>query len=76
MPPAATLLFTLALTACAAGNTPRAQHARAIQAAEPARTSVHASGWAASRLGPPSQRGLGLRRIDRPNEVEPPLALY
>ncbi len=59
MPPANRLwLLSIALTACAGGS-----------AQQPAaRASAHAfaqpSSRAASRLGPPSPRGLSLRRID------------
>jgi hypothetical protein len=63
-------LLSIALTACAGGN-----------AQQPAtRTSEHAALKSAirspSRLGPPSRRGLSLRRIDRPAATEPQQALY
>jgi len=63
-------LLSIALTACAGGNA----RPPAVQ------TSVHGlaqpTNRAAARLGPPSPRGLGFRRVDRPAATEPPLALY
>ncbi|MEO6601051.1 MAG: hypothetical protein ABIQ16_14315 [Polyangiaceae bacterium] len=70
MPPAPTLLLTLALTACA-GTAARTPQAQAAQCSE----GANGTGRAASRLGPPSERGLGLRRVDRQNGAEPPIAL-
>ncbi|MEI9950897.1 MAG: hypothetical protein WDO74_18455 [Pseudomonadota bacterium] len=64
----ALLLLSIALTACT-GSSARQPAAQASAFAQPANR-------AASRLGPPSPRGLGLRRVDRPTAAEPPLALY
>jgi hypothetical protein len=76
MPPAPTLLLTLALTACAAGTATRAPQAASTQGVKRADASVHTVERADSRLGPPSVRGLSLRRVDRPSSAEPPIALY
>jgi len=63
-------LLSIALTACAGGSAQQPM----------ARASEHAAltpaRLAPARLGPPSARGLGLRRVDRPAAAEPPLALY
>jgi len=72
MPPATTLVLCLALTACTAGTATRAPQAQSAQGAQ----GTEATERAASRLGPPSVRGLSLRRIDRPSSAEPPIALY
>jgi len=63
-------LLSLAFTACASSS--------ARQAAAPASAPLVAppSHAAASRLGPPSPRGLGLRRVDRPTATTAPLAFY
>jgi len=68
----ALLLLSIALTACAGRG---AQQAPVRASAD---AIVQPSNRAAARLGPPSPRGLGLRRIDRPIPVasEAPLALY
>jgi len=64
------LLLSIALTACTGSSTVGRPAARASE-----RAFAQPTSQAASRLGPPSQRGLGLRRVDRPT-TEPPLALY
>ena len=61
-------LLSIALTACAGSN------ARQPAAQPSAHSFAQPTKRAASRLGPPSPRGLGFRRVDRP--TEPPLALY
>ncbi|HYP91490.1 MAG TPA: hypothetical protein VEQ59_25155 [Polyangiaceae bacterium] len=76
----ALLLLSIAFTACASASPPHAAapvNARSGQAhSGQAHSGKPAMGHAASRLGPPSPRGLGLRRIDRPLTAQAPLALY
>jgi len=64
------LWLSIALTACANSN--------ARQAADQSRARVETTSASHSpaRLGPPSPRGLGFRRVDRPSPTQPPLALY
>jgi len=66
----ALFLLSIALTACAGGSAHQA-------AARPSGNAVtRPMSRAASRLGPPSPLGIGLRRVDRPTAIETPLALY
>jgi hypothetical protein len=82
MPPATPVFLALALSACAAGGatqgtqTPQAQGATSAKATGRADAMEHSVGRAASRLGPPSVRGLSLRRVDRPSRAQPPIAWY
>ena len=79
MPSARPLLLTLALTACATGTNVRAPGAESALGADRANAvnaTERTTERAASRLGPPSVRGLSLRRVDRPSSAEPPIALY
>lgn len=73
MHPAKTLLMSLALTACAAGT---AHTPLAPGALETGATLRAPAKNASSRIGPPSLRGMSLRRVDRSSAVEPPIALY
>ncbi|HYP97303.1 MAG TPA: hypothetical protein VER96_01430 [Polyangiaceae bacterium] len=66
----ALLLLSLAVTACA-GTSARP----AVLAHDP-QVLVQSTAPAEARLGPPSPRGLGLRRVDRPIATEAPLARY
>jgi hypothetical protein len=68
----ALLLLSIAATACASNTLREPVPAQRAAAAARAQPAPHA----ASRLGPPSPRGLGLRRIDRYRVSEAPLALY
>jgi len=64
-------LLSLALIACAGAGP----NVRQPVAAPSATAKTQSANHAASRLGPPSPRGFGLRRIDRPLR-QAPLALY
>ncbi|MES1178004.1 MAG: hypothetical protein ABUL62_27020 [Myxococcales bacterium] len=75
MSPAPSLFLALALTACATGSATRARQVQGAQGPERTAATVHTTERAASRLGPPSARGLSLRRVDRPSRAEPPIAL-
>ncbi len=72
MPIAKSLLLSLALTACAGAPAVAPQAPSNGNAAVSTPTSQRTS----ARIGPPSLRGLGLRRIDAPSRAEPPIALY
>jgi len=63
------LLLSIAATACASRTIHEPLAAQPAAKAQPAN-------HAAARLGPPSPRGLGLRRIDRPIVGRAPIALY
>ncbi|HKO49302.1 MAG TPA: hypothetical protein VJV79_16325 [Polyangiaceae bacterium] len=66
----ALLLLSIALVGCAGTSAQQpAARASAGALAQPTNRTP-------SRLGPPSPRGMGLRRVDRPTAAEPPLALY
>lgn len=62
------LVLSLSLTACAGVG------AAGTRVASPSFDAPMPAA-AASRLGPPSLRGIGLRRVDRPAAALPPLAL-
>jgi len=65
-------LLAIALTACAAnGGRQAAESPPCARAATPLPSKL-----VGSRLGPPSARGIGFRRVDRPSVGELPLALY
>jgi hypothetical protein len=64
------LLLSMAFTACAGASARKP----AAQVSE--RTATPPTTRAASRLGPPTPLGIGLRRVDRPTARETPLALY
>ncbi|MEI9940443.1 MAG: hypothetical protein WDO69_24785 [Pseudomonadota bacterium] len=66
------LLLSIAFIACACASG----NARQPALAASEHTLAAPTKRAASRLGPPSPRGMGLRRVDRPIAAEPPLALY
>ena len=66
----ALLLLSIALAGCAGSSAHQPAARASVRAFE-----LPATG-SASRLGPPSPRGLGLRRVDRTSAAEPPLARY
>ncbi|HEY3664888.1 MAG TPA: hypothetical protein VGL19_02765 [Polyangiaceae bacterium] len=73
-------LMSLALVGCAAATPPaRAsrseRHAPALATTTSAGTSDAATAAQNVRLGPPSPRGLGLRRVDRAARASTTLAL-
>jgi hypothetical protein len=66
----ALVVISIVLTACAGSNARPA--VAPLEARVPARSTAQED----YRIGPPSPRGLGLRRIDRPIAIEAPIARY